>query len=346
MCVGGAVRSTLVLVLLVSSLSAPAQLKKGDLLVGVGNGLIRHVSASGTLLGTLDTGTGSQYMTGVCFDFQWNVFATNHSTGQLSKIDATGALVNGSFSTGMSQPESCRRDPSGALLVSETGGGVRKLSPAGETLATYDTGRADWLDLSDDGCTIFYTTEGTVVKRFDACANMALADFATGLPGPCFALRRRANGELLAACGGSAVRVSSAGAIAATYPGSLFTPTTGNLLALTLDPDGQTFWTADYASGEVYRIDIASGAQVGGFQTTPVSFLDSLAVIGDVPLRGDANGDGAVDVVDIFFLVNTLFAAGPQPLGLADANADGSVDVSDIFYLINAFFSGGPPPPG
>jgi hypothetical protein len=59
---------------------------------------------------------------------------------------------------------------------------------------------------------------------------------------------------------------------------------------------------------------------------------------------GDVNGDGKLDVADVFFLINNLFAGGPLPIGPADANADDRVDVSDVFYLVNYFFAGGDPP--
>jgi hypothetical protein len=61
-------------------------------------------------------------------------------------------------------------------------------------------------------------------------------------------------------------------------------------------------------------------------------------------VSGDANGDGAVDLVDVFYLINTLFAGGPPAASEVDVNADGTVDVSDIFYLINFLFAGGPKP--
>ena len=58
----------------------------------------------------------------------------------------------------------------------------------------------------------------------------------------------------------------------------------------------------------------------------------------------DANGDGVIDVADVFYLINYLFASGPIPIGEADANGDGAVDVTDIFYIINNLFAGGPAP--
>ncbi|MCE7931425.1 MAG: hypothetical protein DYH17_08625 [Xanthomonadales bacterium PRO6] len=61
---------------------------------------------------------------------------------------------------------------------------------------------------------------------------------------------------------------------------------------------------------------------------------------------GDANGNGTLEVADIFYLINFLLASGPPPAGDADANGDGSVSVADIFFIINYFFGGGPPPTG
>jgi hypothetical protein len=60
--------------------------------------------------------------------------------------------------------------------------------------------------------------------------------------------------------------------------------------------------------------------------------------------HGDADGNGVLDVSDVFYLINALFAGGPPPVGTADANGDGLVDVNDIFYLINYLFAGGPKP--
>ncbi len=63
-------------------------------------------------------------------------------------------------------------------------------------------------------------------------------------------------------------------------------------------------------------------------------------------VRGDANGDGEIDVADITYLINYLFLAtsAPDPLWVGDANSDGEVDIGDIIYLINHIFLGGPPP--
>jgi hypothetical protein len=62
--------------------------------------------------------------------------------------------------------------------------------------------------------------------------------------------------------------------------------------------------------------------------------------------KGDVNGDGNVDVSDVFYLINFLFAGGPAPTCAGSGNVDGlgGTDVADVFYLINFLFAGGPAP--
>ncbi len=63
-------------------------------------------------------------------------------------------------------------------------------------------------------------------------------------------------------------------------------------------------------------------------------------------LRGDANGDGLIDVGDVVYLINYLFKNGPapNPLQAGDVNCDGLDDVGDVVYLINYLFKSGPTP--
>jgi hypothetical protein len=59
---------------------------------------------------------------------------------------------------------------------------------------------------------------------------------------------------------------------------------------------------------------------------------------------GDADGNGLLDVNDVFYLINYLFAGGPPPLGPANPDGIGGSDILDVFYLINFLFAGGPAP--
>jgi hypothetical protein len=67
---------------------------------------------------------------------------------------------------------------------------------------------------------------------------------------------------------------------------------------------------------------------------------------------GDADasgGDPAVDIDDVVYLINYIFASGPDPVPLESGDVDCSggdvpVDIDDVVYLINFIFSGGPEP--
>jgi predicted phosphoribosyltransferase len=66
--------------------------------------------------------------------------------------------------------------------------------------------------------------------------------------------------------------------------------------------------------------------------------------------RGDANGDGQVDLADPIVVLNRLFLGG-QPLSCedaADSNDDGEVNLTDPIRTLNRLFLGGEPlpPPG
>ncbi|MBN2226828.1 MAG: thrombospondin type 3 repeat-containing protein [candidate division Zixibacteria bacterium] len=72
--------------------------------------------------------------------------------------------------------------------------------------------------------------------------------------------------------------------------------------------------------------------------------------IGDVCefICGDANTDGAVNLLDILYLIDFLYGSPygppPEPIETGDATGDGSVNLLDILYLID-FLYGNPPGP-
>jgi len=61
---------------------------------------------------------------------------------------------------------------------------------------------------------------------------------------------------------------------------------------------------------------------------------------------GDADGDGEVNVVDMVFLMNYIFMAGPAPYpyDAGDTNCSGRVNIGDVGYLIEYIFAAGPQP--
>lgn len=62
--------------------------------------------------------------------------------------------------------------------------------------------------------------------------------------------------------------------------------------------------------------------------------------------RGDANGDGEINMADAIYLINYLYKDDlpPVPLAAGDANCDDFVDLADVIALLNFLFRDGPPP--
>ena len=269
----------------------------GDVFAGVGTGKIKHFSPSGTLLDTLDTGTNCGEDLGMGFDTLDNLYATASfggcGIGHVVKFDDHGNLL-GAFGSGYSNStESIAIDaakhvyigqPDGTRQVLEfdsTGAPVAAFSPAVEHRGT------DWIDLAADQCTLFYTSEGKLIKRFDVCHNMQLPDFATlpigGVPGAsaAYALRIRPNGDVIVAASQEVFRLDSTGTIVQTYAKPA--AETSVLFALNLDADLTSFWTAGYASANVYRFDIASGTLLSSFNAAKIGCcLSGLAIFGEL----------------------------------------------------------------
>ena len=76
----------------------------------------------------------------------------------------------------------------------------------------------------------------------------------------------------------------------------------------------------------------------------PVKIAGQITIA--VCARGDANVDGAINILDVTFLINYLYRSGPAPeLYCGDANASGNLNILDATYLISYLYKGGPPPP-
>jgi hypothetical protein len=61
---------------------------------------------------------------------------------------------------------------------------------------------------------------------------------------------------------------------------------------------------------------------------------------------GDANGDFELNISDAVFIINYVFASGPEPVPyrLGDCNCDAECNVSDAVWIINYVFTGGNDP--
>ena len=64
-------------------------------------------------------------------------------------------------------------------------------------------------------------------------------------------------------------------------------------------------------------------------------------------IRGDGNGDGAVDISDAVAILAYLYLGGAPPdcKDALDSDDDGALSITDPIYLLNFLFQNGPPIP-
>ena len=242
----------------------------GDVFVGVASGRYQVYDNAGNFKETISDGLGG-FTTGCAFnpaedrlyttDFSTNdvvVYdaASPHAIAQTIDTTGSGALSNesvvfagdGSFYVGHADGNKALQhyDPSGTL--------IQEFFPAVEARGT------DWIDLAADQKTMFYTSEHFGVKRFDVSTGTQLPDFATLPNRPAFALRLLPPGDgtggVLVADSANIVRLDGAGSVVQTYD----VAGEDSWFALNLDPNGTSFWSGDYSSGNFYRFNLASGA--------------------------------------------------------------------------------------
>jgi hypothetical protein len=257
----------------------------GDVLASVGNGLVDNYSPTGILNDTLNTTTGSYYMTGGCFDSAGNFYVTDYSTDALSKFDSGGNLLAATWATGPTIPESCAVDAANNVYVGARGSAnIYEFNSSGTLINTFavtggsGTGGTDWVSLESDQCTMLYTGEGSEILSYNLCTQTQNPDFATGLPGPCFELQIRPNGDVVVACSSEVLRFSSAGTQLQTYT----IPSSSSLFSMNLDPNNTSFWTGDDATGEVTQVDFTTGAVLNQFNSSPPIGLYGLTLVGAI----------------------------------------------------------------
>ena len=264
----------------------------GDVFASVGNGHVNEYTPTGVFVQQLNTGNGAAFTTGSGFDSSGNFFVTDFGSNVVSKFNNSGTLINGSFLTGFNtDPESISFASNGNIFVGQADGThqIREYTSTGAFVAAFSADVSgqrgtDWIDLSADQSTIYYAGEGNSIRRFDVATNTQLTAFATGLPGPdAFELRILSNGNVLVADGNQVVELSSAGALIKQYTtaNTFSGHTIGQLFSLNIDPDGTTFWTGDDSNGEMYHVNIATGALLGSFATCGSSCLFGVSVFGE-----------------------------------------------------------------
>lgn len=269
----------------------------GDVFASVSNSTVNVYTPAGSLVCTLNDGSGATFTTGSAFDAAGNLLVTNFASGTVSRFSNSGALLSSSFISSDNTPESVVNVATGPFAGSTFIGG-----PGAATINQYNTatgalihsfpvaggngtGGTDWLDFISP-TTVIYDGEGSAIKEYDLATSTQLPDFASD-PNYGFAMRvipdGAFTGDVLRADSTQATLLSSTGAILKSY--SL--PGNGDEdFSINLDPDGTDFWTGDAATGTIWEVNIATGAIDEQFDTCGSECLFGVSVFGEITSSG------------------------------------------------------------
>ena len=265
---------------------------------------------SPALLATLNDDLGETYSAGSAFDAKGDLFVTDDFLGDVVEYSPTGAYM-GVFASGLQNPLSVAFDQQGNLYVGQQGTNtIAEFNPSGglvQNIGPVPTENAgtDWITLANQ-CTIDYTSEGTDILSYNFCPasptntpgpgpNVNAVPFSTmdpesGLPtDEAYELQVRPNGQVLVADSSEVLLLNADGSVNKTYAcSSLAAYGAGcydSLFAVSLDPDGLSFWTADSVSGYIWQVDIATG-QVLQTIDTQSGTLFGLSVDNQIEVAG------------------------------------------------------------
>lgn len=267
-----------------------ATFQPGDLLVSMRTGQVQWWTADGRLNAVLANAIQGK-AEGMGFDAAGNLYVTHYCAdasfclaGNTVERFSPSGVSQGAFGGGYDcNPYAVAFDPAGRVLIGQAdcAGDVLMFDATGAPLGAFDVAPdhrgAARIDLAPDGCTLYYTSQGPNVKRYDLCVRQQLADFnLQPLPGGIgYGLRLLPDGGVLVAAGESIVRLDAGGGVTRVYdvagePDLWF--------GLDLAGDG-TFWISNYGSSNLYRIDLAGGLVLSRIATgAPTTALKDVLV--------------------------------------------------------------------
>jgi len=106
--------------------------------------------------------------------------------------------------------------------------------------------------------------------------------------------------------------------------------------------DGLLSGTPEFAGTTIMQVEVVDSDSPANKDTLFVHITVEMPEW----ICGDANESGDIDIDDVIFIIDYVFAGGPEPnpLESADVNCIDDIDIDDIVYLIEYLFNGGPDP--
>ncbi len=303
----------------------------GDVFVAVGSGKYEVRSSAGTLKQTITSNVNPKKdVAGCWFDSQFNLYTADFNNTKVVKYNfATPHAASTFANTELQAPDghssSIVMAVNGDVYVGNAGNangtGTRNILRyrsdgaflGSFTPAVEDRG-IDWMDLATDQRTMFYTSRGRLIKRFNVGTITQLGNFAdlstTTPTGEAYAIRLLppfdGTGGLLVADNVNIKRLNGAGAVVATYD---YDPAGSNndedtFQSLNLDPDGLHFWAGGNSTGRLYRFALNSPTpDLGPIQTDGKGALMGICVLGEPQTQvrplALSNPSGSTQLIDI-----------------------------------------------
>jgi sugar lactone lactonase YvrE len=265
----------------------------GDILISMTDGTVEWRRRDWTLVKVLAGGTGGQAK-GLAFDSSGNLYVTHwigsgSSGNDVMTFDRNGNAT-GYFGSGYDcNPSSIVFDNSGNAYVGQADCNTQifKFDSLGDPLAQYDVAvenRGSYhIVLDPNQCTMYYTSEGPDVKRFNVCNNTQMADFNSApLPDPVGGAQQFSllpGGGMLVADFNTIARLDASGKLVRTYDA----PANNCWLGMALDQDGTSFWASNWCGSSVTRFDLATGNVMESHVVSDLGFMvKQLAIPGNI----------------------------------------------------------------
>ncbi len=327
-----------------------------DVFASVGFGGVNVYDSSGNQLNSLVDNSGANITAGSAFDSSGNFYVTDTDTGDISEYAPDGTLMAAPFATGLDRPLSLAFDSSGNLYVGQQATPyIAVFNSAGQRQGdigpvTTEHQGVDWIDLSSDECTFYYTTESTDILTYNMCTHTQGPNFNVDpLPDAdpvtadqpndrAYGLKILENNDVLVADTNDVVLLDPHGNVLTTYPCSGLPGCQGGLFAMAIDPSGTSFWTGDEISGYVWQVNIDTG-QVMQTINTNAGLLYGLSVDNEINVATPTPSTPVVTATPTQLTVNPVSGdfSSPTPVSAVLTNQTTGMPEADepVTFTLN-----------